>query len=178
MKLYLVRHGQTDWNTGHLVQGRTDNTLNEVGIQQAKDLHDRIGDMQFDICFSSPLTRAYQTAEIIVDGRCKIVTSPLLMERDFGHFEGIKPSEDWMKYWTFSEGDTGVEGMETLSSMFDRARKFLDVIKNNFGDDARILVVSHGGLLKAMHYTIVGYDRETDFLQMHFGNCEMYAYDI
>ncbi len=178
MKLYLVRHGQTDWNTRHLVQGSSDNALNAEGIRQAEELRDRIAGIQFDICFSSPLARAYRTAEIITNGRCRIVTSPLLAERYFGEYEGVVPSEDWMKYWTFSEGDKGDGGMETLTSSFERAGKFIEIIKKNFPNDSKILVVSHGGILKVIHYVITGYDENTDLTQVHFENCDIRQYDI
>ena len=58
MKIYLARHGQTDWNVEHKAQGRTDIPLNEVGLEQAKALGESIKNLSFDVCYASPLLRA------------------------------------------------------------------------------------------------------------------------
>ena len=73
MKLYLARHGQTDWNLEHKAQGQVDIPLNDTGIKQAEELKDKLKSYDFDICYCSPLKRAIQTAEIAVDGRTQII---------------------------------------------------------------------------------------------------------
>ena len=67
--LYILRHGKTDWNAAHKLQGKTDIPLNEEGINMAHDAAKECRDIHFDVCYSSPLIRAKQTAEIVLEGR-------------------------------------------------------------------------------------------------------------
>ena len=67
--IYLIRHGQTDWNLFKRCNGVTDTFLNKVGIEQAKQQADNLKSISFDMCFCSPLTRARQYCEIINKGR-------------------------------------------------------------------------------------------------------------
>lgn len=76
-----MRHGKTDWNAKHKLQGRTDIPLNEEGIQMAEQAKEKYKDVNFDICYCSPLVRAKQTAEIVLEGRnIPIVYDDRLME--------------------------------------------------------------------------------------------------
>ena len=95
MRLYLVRHGQTDWNLEERMQGRKGVGLNETGVKQVEALRDKIKDIRFEICFVSPLQRAVDTARILVGGKCGIVEDERIMERGFGEFEGRKATEYW-----------------------------------------------------------------------------------
>ena len=69
MKIYFIRHGETDWNTEIKLQGRTDISLNENGRKVAKWTRDAMRDIMFDVAFTSPLKRARETAEIILEGK-------------------------------------------------------------------------------------------------------------
>lgn len=91
MKLYLVRHGQTDWNLKHKEQGQVDIPPNETGIEQAKNLRTKLKSYDFDICYCSPLKRAAQTAEIAVNSHTNIVFVDDLKERSFSELEGTDP---------------------------------------------------------------------------------------
>ena len=83
--VYIMRHGKTDWNAKHKLQGRTDIPLNEEGIQMAEQAKEKYKDVNFDICYCSPLVRAKQTAEIVLEGRnIPIVYDDRLMEMCFG----------------------------------------------------------------------------------------------
>lgn len=66
--LYIMRHGKTDWNAVHRLQGSEDIPLNEEGRQMARDARKKYGDLRFDICYCSPLQRAQETAEIFLEG--------------------------------------------------------------------------------------------------------------
>src|SRR5882672_3444042 len=86
---YLVRHGQTDWNSKQLLQGQTDIPLNAAGEQQAEDVGKILKTVNFDLAFSSDLLRAKRTAEIIVlEKNLHVQTTSLLRERVFGKLEG------------------------------------------------------------------------------------------
>ena len=66
MKIYLVRHGETDWNQAGLLQGQTDIALNAQGLEQAREAAERLKEVPFEIAFCSPLIRAKRTAETII----------------------------------------------------------------------------------------------------------------
>ena len=170
MNLYLVRHGQTDWNTQRIIQGQTDIPLNATGIAEAEKLKPKIDKLPIEVCVSSPLRRARKTAEIIVDGRCKIIETDLLKERGFGDFQGKSTSVYRVNYWdpTLDLSDHNVESMREL---LVRARKFLDWVQELGYEN--VLVVSHGDFLKAVHYSLVGYNEKTDFFDWHMRNCEV-----
>ena len=88
--LYLVRHGETEWNTQDILQGHLDSALTERGLRQARELVDRFRDVQFAAIFSSDVTRAQRTAEIIaLERKMAVGTSKLLRERNWGHYDGV-----------------------------------------------------------------------------------------
>jgi len=92
--IYIVRHGETEWNKSHVVMGQKDSPLTELGIEQAKTTATKLKDVNFDLIISSDLPRAYKTAEIIKSERPLIVeTSELLRERNYGHFQGRPKAE-------------------------------------------------------------------------------------
>ena len=91
---YIVRHGQTDWNKKHLIQGQTDIPLNEEGKLQVKGLAEEFRSIHFDAVFSSDLTRTRQTAEILaLEKKLAVGATHLLRERTFGKLEGKATSE-------------------------------------------------------------------------------------
>ena len=79
-------------------------------------------------------------------------------------------------YWDY-ELNSNEHKVESIKGLFERAKKFLDKIKNKYGDKT-ILVVSHGALIRALHYVIVGYDSNTDFLKFNVKNAEVYKYEV
>lgn len=87
--LYIMRHGQTQWNAQGRLQGQTDIPLNEVGRAGAAAAREKYGCIPLDVCFASPLKRALETAEIFLKGRAvPIYTDDRLKEMFFGDFEG------------------------------------------------------------------------------------------
>ena len=177
LKLYIVRHGRTDWNDKKLMQGRRDIPLNEEGRRQAFELSKTLPSDSYAICFSSPLKRAKETAQIITRNNKQIIDDSLLLERDLGNFEGKKVDHDLIKkMWDFSFDAYG-EGVESCRDLFDRAKYFLDKLKKEY-EDQSILIVSNGAFIKALHYVIVGYDQNTDFLSFHPKNTTLYFYEI
>ena len=146
MIFYLVRHGQTDWNNERRFQGQLDIPLNETGIQQIRELADRIVEagVRFDTMLASPLIRARKSAEIIAEKtgfQKEIIFDELLMER----YCGILQGEIW--HPGLDLDDPKYE-METIPELCDRAERALG--RYTFSDDERIMIVSHGGLLTAL----------------------------
>jgi len=177
MKLYLARHGQTDWNIEHRAQGQADIPLNETGIKQAEELREKLKSYHFDVCYASPLSRAAKTAEIAVDGRCEIIFDDNLKERYFGSREGTDPTT-WEEDDMDRQLNTNAGGIEPINDVLARSEKALERIKAENPPDAAVLVVGHGALLKMIHFNIIGYDDNTDFLSFHLGNGEIVEHEI
>ena len=90
MVLYFIRHGETSWNVEGKMQGQTDIPLNENGIRLAQETAEGMKEIPFDLCITSPLSRARQTAEIVLGGRkVPIIEDARIEELSFGNWEGI-----------------------------------------------------------------------------------------
>ncbi len=175
-KLYIVRHGKTDWNVQGLLQGSADIELNETGISEAKELKKKIDLDKIDLCICSPLKRAKQTAEILVGDQVEIIYDDLLFERGFGDYEGKKIIFDLIApQWDYKLNDSS-HNIESIQDCLARAKKFLDKIKKEY-PNKNILIVSHGSFIKTLHFNLVGYDENTDFLSFNPKNTTLYEYD-
>lgn len=140
---YLVRHGQTDWNVDHKLQGHTDIPINETGREQADELRRQFEKIPFELCFSSDLQRAVETAEILSKPHnIDIVTDTRLRERSFGAWEGRLVAE-------LRKASTQPTCVETYAALQDRVLPFFQEIAD-LHPGATILVVAHGGVLRAI----------------------------
>ncbi len=154
--LYIVRHGQTDWNIQGITQGETDIPLNEEGIKQAQAMASNLKDIQFDAIFSSDLIRAKRTAEIIaLERQLAVETTHLLRERRYGKFNG-KPYAR-MKYvydtWEKLSKKERVQykpykGYETDEEAVARFITFLRETAVVYSGKT-VLIASHGGIMRA-----------------------------
>lgn len=177
MKLYAIRHGQTDWNLEQRAQGQTDIELNETGIKQALQAKEAIKSLKIDLIISSPLKRAYKTAEIISNGKIEITTDARLMERCFGKFEGTKtdimPWEDLYN----CEKNLSYDDIEPVNDLIKRCKNFLIEI-NEKHSNKTILIVTHGGTLRAINACINGIPENKTLAGPFCGNCELVEYNI
>lgn len=150
--IYLVRHGETDWNLKGIIQGNTDIPLNKNGRIQAKELKKKLAKVNFDKVYSSDMKRAKETAEIIVEGSgLSVDTDVLLREGSFGKFEGkhfsfISKFEQDKKFRD-KVFHGGYGGVEPIKSIKERIFKFLkNIVKQNI--NKQVLVVTHGGVIR------------------------------
>ncbi len=160
MKIWFARHGQTRLNRMKLMQGLTDEPLNETGISQAREMRSQLleiyGDLRFDAVFSSPLKRARTTGAILSGfPEEEIVTDPRLIEADFGKYEGRKYyllGLPMTLYWTMPEIFPAPPTVETIASMVSRSSSFLEELISGdlAGDCGNVLVACHGGILRAL----------------------------
>lgn len=160
MKLYLIRHGQTDWNLHKRVQGITNVPLNQTGLAQARDLRRQTQNLDFEVCYASPLLRAAQTAMAVVDGRSEIIYDSRLKERSFGRFEGTYlPKWELIKPDIFDRNiNTNVQGIEPILSLDARTSSFLQLIYQKHDPDAKVMVIAHAGSLKSMLASLMDWD--------------------
>ena len=176
-KLYMIRHGKTDWNIKKLIQGSTDIPLNEEGINEAKSVAAKIDLSKMDVCIASPMQRASETAKIIIQNKLPIIYDDLLKERSFGYYEGTETTWEMInKHWDYNLNNK--EGnIESIRDCLDRAKQVLDKIKTEY-PNKNVLIVSHACLIKCIHFNIVGYGEKTDFLSFFPENATLYEYDI
>ena len=147
MFIYLVRHGETDWNRQRRIQGSSDIPLNSTGRAQAKTTGKLLSSRTWDGIFASPLSRAMETARIIASeiGLEAPGTLPAVVERNYGDAEGRTASEVDALY----PGDTEVPGRESREAVIERALPALvQLAENNHGKS--IIVVAHGGVIASI----------------------------
>ena len=178
MKIYVTRHGQTDYNKDRLMQGRSDIPLNETGTAQAQATKEKIGDIKFDAVYASPLIRAVQTASIISGyAQEDIIKDERIIEADFGKYE----KANYMKlplpmklYWMYPEVFSAPKTVESIKSMVKRTSEFLKELEEK--DYENVLVVCHGGIIRPIR----GYleDAKRGFIwRPRPVNCEVFVYE-
>lgn len=158
--IYVVRHGQTDWNIRGIMQGCTDIPLNDTGRAQAAETREVLKDLPIDCVISSPLCRALETAKIITEGRdLPLHTDKRLMERGFGSYEGRTVAETPQgPNWILGQPSVIADG-ESLEATLDRVRACLDgVIAAHAGQN--VLLVTHGGTARCIEQYFRGPDQE------------------
>jgi probable phosphoglycerate mutase len=145
--IYLVRHGETDWNKQRRIQGSTDIPLNETGREQARATGRILARRTWDRVVGSSLSRALETASIIADAVSLPAPEaiPELVERRYGEAEGMR----WPEIDARFPGDTPVPGREKREEVVERAVPALLALAVAHPGEA-IIAVSHGGLIRAV----------------------------
>lgn len=164
-KIYLIRHGETEWNKCGKSQGSTnDIELSSLGIHQAELISKRLENENIDLFYSSNLKRAYKTCSIIAARHKKeAVKYREFREINFGCFEGLCFSEIKEKYndlltlWNQDPQRVKIPSAESLVEIRERSiKKLNEIVKSN--PEKNILIVSHGITLKVMIASIMGID--------------------
>jgi len=177
MKIYIIRHGQTDWNLINKIQGQKDVSLNKSGIMQAEKVRDEIEKYDFDLIICSPLKRAKQTAEIINQNKnVQIIYDKALMERGLGDFEGTQSNFDENPIYNLKL-NLEINNIEPAKKFYDRVLNLLNYIKNNLADK-KILLVTHGGTVRAIETYFFGTDEKGDMPPETLKNCEIRQYEF
>lgn len=156
LRLFLVRHGQSVWNDEKRIQGQQDIPLGDEGRKQAIALGERLKGRQFQACFSSPLKRATETAELILKASgnsIPIITLPELMERNFGDWEGKSIDDLQLLFpndfsqWLAAHQIPAPPNGESMDELMKRVERGLDQILAV--KEGNVLVVGHSGSIKA-----------------------------
>lgn len=161
MKLYIIRHGQTDWNIAKKIQGRQDIPLNERGRYQAGCLKKAMENRPVTAVFTSPQIRAMETAKAVaLSSGSAVIPVKDLMEINYGSWEGKTEEEllqeDRALYeaWWSHPSETAPPGGESISQVNERCQKAWKEIKPQLTGDAAI--VAHGGLLAHFMEQLLG----------------------
>ena len=178
--IYILRHGKTDWNKRKKLQGRTDIPLCEEGRIMAQEAAEKYADVNFDVCYCSPLIRAKETAEIILKGRnVPIYTDNRLMEMCFGVYEGIERSFDIpdcpinVLFKDPANYKAPADAGESLDELFARAANFIDEVIVPLREEGKdVLIVGHGALNSCMLTQAKGLPRK-DFWSHGIVQCTL-----
>ncbi len=149
-EICIVRHGETDWNTQKIFQGREDIELNKKGEEQAYLVAEYLNKSQWDVIVSSPLKRAFCTAKIIGEsvGIDEIIALDAFIERDFGKGSGMTLEQQQQNF-----PDGVIPEKESDEALAERAKKGLEYIVKKY-EGKRIILVSHGALINSILKTV------------------------
>jgi broad specificity phosphatase PhoE len=173
MKLYFVRHGESEANTRHVISNHESHFgLTELGRQQADSLVKKLRDIPIDVIFSSPILRAKETADIV--SRSFYLTyqvTEALREYSCGYLEGKSDEESWKQHrryyedWTLHHNYTSrPTAGESFVDIQNRFLPFIESLKHR--DEDHILLIGHGGLFHLMLPLILN-NIEDDFVRSH-----------
>ena len=193
MRLYIMRHGETDSNRAKRLQGRVDNPLNDNGIRLAREVGERLADIKFSLWISSPLKRAVETGEAVLSQNRASGTVPFerderIVEISFGSWEGLGCGRDnfeldcdnFSDFYRDPELVSFPSDAESVSSVKKRTLDFLrsTVLREDFktGEDGlekNILITTHGFAMRALLNSL--YENKGDFWQGRVpANCAVY----
>lgn len=176
MKIYVTRHGETDWNAQSKVMGKIDVKLNAKGIEQARATRDALAGTKIDLIISSPLNRALETAKIINEVlNVELVTDARISERDFGEFEGLNRQDFDFEGFCSYQKNYKYQEAENIESFFNRVYDFLDSL-SLLDSDLNILIVAHGGVSIPINCYFNGLPNDDNLLTLALGNCEVTSY--
>lgn len=177
MNIYVIRHGRTKNNDLGLFNGRTDEDINKVGIEQAKKVRDELKNIDVDLIVCSPMKRTKHTAEIININNIPIIYDDRLIERDTGEIT-LKPYEmvDREEYWNYYS--TKYKNVERVNDLLKRVYSSISDICEKY-KDKNILIVTHNGVARAIYAYFNGMPEDGKIWKIGtLKNCEIRKYEI
>lgn len=190
MRLYFIRHTETDCNVRHAYYGHLDVPINENGKKQAQILANQLKNVHFDRVYASDLCRVAQTLEIVLKENISVaenktaIKCPEIREMNFGQWEGCNYREvvekwpDNYKAWSDDWKYTAPEGGESFAAFYNRVKQGFEQIMEDASasgmDDKTILIAAHNGSLRVLFAVMMGLDMDGTW---HF-NFEQDAYNI
>ncbi len=154
-KIFLVRHGETDWHLEHRILGRTNKSLNERGQEQGRLIAQRFADEELAALYVSPIQRCRETIAALAELKgVEPVVVDDLMEVDFGEWDGRKSADimaespDLLRQWLMNPSSLRVPGGENMAEVHDRVVAAMNAILPHHQPEENILLVSHGGPIR------------------------------
>lgn len=185
MKLYIIRHGETDYNKAMRLQGQTDIPLNDNGRLLAQQTSDEMRELNLDLIYSSPLQRAKETAVILRGTRnIPIIPDDRLKEMTFGKYEGTTPdqrSENLVLFFKSPGKYVSEAGSESIEDLLARAKSFLDdvIMPLSYDNEKKgVLISGHGAMNKALTANLIGRTKEEFWNGTYQKNCALTIFDI
>lgn len=177
MLIYILRHGQTDYNKNGIFQGRNNISLNEEGIKQITETSKELKKIKFDKIYVSPLKRTIETAKIININNKNIIYDNRILERDtkkmmYHNFQDVDHN-----YFYNLKYDIIYEDCEGFKSVFTRVANFIEDIKKHYKNKT-ILVVTHGDVCKAIYSYLNHISDISEIINFQQDNGEVLYYEI
>lgn len=177
-KLYLIRHGETDYNNALRFQGQTDIPLNQKGIEQAEKAADFFRDIPLQAIYTSTLIRAKTTAEIIAGVKgMDVQETDALREMSFGIWENMnskdiqkKYAKEWKDFFA-SPARTTIPQGESMLDVQKRAYPTVQEILDRY-PEGDVAFVAHGGIIRVLMCTMLGLDLNRAW-HLHVGNASI-----
>ena len=170
--IYIVRHGQTDWNVLGKIQGITNIPLNDKGREQAEEVKVQLQDVHFDAVFTSPLDRALDTASIIAPN-AHVIIDDRLLERSYGGVEGsLKIALPALRKLNSDQA----LGIESIKSVRERIDEFCTEIEEKY-QNKNVLVVTHAAVIAFARVYFEGEPKDHDYIGLVPDNCEVLKYN-
>lgn len=177
MDILLMRHGETLWNLENKVLGRTDIPLTVIGKEQAKSAARLLSSENIDIIFTSPLSRALDTSNIVSsmqENRCPVIAENCLIEQDFGIFEGrLRNDYEYQenKRFFFKKYPQG----ESYLDVAARVYPFIYRLKTS--SYSKALIITHGGICRIISNFFNDMDNE-QFASFSIPNCDVKRFTL
>ena len=174
---YLVRHGESEWNHERRIQGHADVGLSDLGRRQVMLLSERMAGERIDAAYASDLSRAVETATGVLGERTvPLITDSDLREFSYGSWEGLtleevetRDPELFAARFTRGDSSFSAPGGEDSTDILRRIRRFTEGIVERHSPEENILVVAHGGSVRALAICLLGLPEE-DFWRLRVGN--------
>lgn len=181
MEIYMIRHGETQWNKEKRLQGRVDIPLNEYGIQLAGITAHALQSIPFSRIYTSPLSRARETARILAGNRpVELIEDNRLLEMGFGEGEGVGIADIYaqpeLNLYDFIHNPAAyhpLAGGETFEELYARCHSFIqEVVLPAQKDCDYMMIVAHGALIRGLIHCINGRPTKDFWIKTH-KNCSV-----
>ena len=207
MKLFVLRHGETNENITGMMQGDMDTVLNEKGCNQALSVRNKVLENNIDLVISSPKKRAIKTAELAAPN-IPLILDDRLRSRNHGEFEGMRRDEiNINDYYLIVEAldyanvnkkylelNTELKNLynlfksiiemnnqyikaESVKDLFDRVESLLKEIKEKY-NDKNVLLVTHSGIVRILYYYFNGIPEDGNLMEYESHNCSFEQYEL
>lgn len=181
--MLLARHGESKFNNTHQFAGQVDVGLTDNGCQQAGKLHERLAGEKIDAVYTSTLSRARTTAEIVIAGRnLEITECPELQEISYGEIEGLTYAEIQQQFPKLAsqihhfDPEMEFPGGESFLGFIKRVESFKERLTKH-GEKETVLIVAHGGPLRTLILSLLGIDQSV-WWQLRLDNASLSIIDI
>lgn len=176
MKLFVLRHGETEENIDKIMQGKMDTILNDIGRKQCEKVKNKAKKAQIDLIVSSPLKRTIETAKIAAPG-VEIIIDDRLISRNHGEFQGKKRTDiNLYDYWNIKQNNKYKEA-ESVMELYNRVISLIIDLKKEHSKQ-HILLVTHSGICRILYYYFNGIDPSGDLTDYESTNCSFEEYEI
>ena len=176
MKIFVLRHGETEENITGILQGNMDTILNQKGESQALAARDEVSKHDIDLIIASPKKRTIKTASLAAPN-IPLITDDRLLSRNHGEFEGKRRDEiNINDYWNFAKNNE-YEKAESVHELYNRIDSLLKEIKEKY-KNKKILLVTHSGICRILYYYFNGIPESGDLMEYKSHNCSFEQYEL